>query len=88
MSDPADLLFEVDTPLGFSVRVSRSYWKFLVTIKHPAMFGREVDVQTALSQLDEVRRSRIDPDVYYSISRTPLAAGYALFAGDSMAMGF
>ncbi len=40
---PADdvLLFEVDTPLGFRVRVTRSYWELIVTIKHLAMRGHE-----------------------------------------------
>ena len=30
-----NLLFEVSTPLGFTVRVSRAYWEVIVTIKHP-----------------------------------------------------
>lgn len=37
MSDtlPSDqLLFEVLTPLGFRVRVTRAYWELIVTIKH------------------------------------------------------
>ncbi len=62
-NDPDDLLFEVDTPLGFRVRVGRAYWEFLVTNKHPAMAGREAEVQAALSQPDEVRRSRTDANV-------------------------
>jgi hypothetical protein len=61
--DLGDLLFEVDTPLGFRVRVSRAYWLFIVTDKHPVMAGREGDVQEALAQPDEIRRSRSDPNV-------------------------
>jgi len=43
-----DLLFEVLTPLGFSVRVTRSYWELICTIKHPIMAGRETDVKATL----------------------------------------
>jgi len=59
-----DILFEAPTPLGFSVRVTHSYWELIVTIKHPVMRGREVDVQDALQTPDEIRRSRGDPAVY------------------------
>ena len=50
MSDepPSDeMLFEVLTPLDFRVRVTRSYWKLIVSDKHPAMRGREADVRDA-----------------------------------------
>jgi len=59
-----DLLFEVSTPLGFEVRVSRSYWELIVTVKHPVMAGREADVRETLEHPDEVRQSRSDPAVY------------------------
>jgi ABC-type ATPase with predicted acetyltransferase domain len=59
-----DLLFQVLTPLNFYVRVTRSYWEYIVTVKHPAMAGREKDVQTVLQTPDEIRVSRNDPNVY------------------------
>jgi hypothetical protein len=59
-----DLLFEVLTPLGFRVRVTTEYWQVIVTIKHPAMFGREEDVREALQNPDEIRLSKTDPSVY------------------------
>jgi hypothetical protein len=62
MSD--DLLFQVLTPLNFSIRVTRSYWEYIVSIKHPAMTGREKDVQDALQVPDEIRVSRSDSNVY------------------------
>jgi hypothetical protein len=43
-----DILFEVATPLGFSGRVTRTYWELIVTVKHPVMHGREADVQSVL----------------------------------------
>jgi len=57
-------LFEVDTPLGFAVRCTVAYWRFIVSDKHPIMAGREEDVQKILGDPDVVRRSRQDPEVY------------------------
>jgi hypothetical protein len=59
-----DLFFEVATPLDFSVRVTRNYWELIIAIKHPVMRGREADVQDALREPDEIRRSRNDPAVH------------------------
>jgi hypothetical protein len=55
-------LFAVETPLGFTVRVSRRYWDTIVT-KHPDMAARVVDVELALRSPEEIRRSRRDPAV-------------------------
>lgn len=59
-----DLLFEVNTPLGVKVRITNTYWDYLIKIKHPAMRGREEIVQEILLSPDEIRRSRADEDVY------------------------
>ena len=59
-----DLLFEVSTPLGFSVRCTRAYWEFIVTYKHPVLAGREKEVEETLRDPDQVRRSRKDPKVF------------------------
>ena len=59
-----ELLFEVVTPLGFQVRVTRAYWELIVTIKHPVMAGRESDVQEVLRNPDEIRQSKTDSAVY------------------------
>jgi hypothetical protein len=66
-----DLFFEVITPLGFSVRVTRNYRELIVTIKHPVMRGCETDVQNSLREPDEIRRSRNNPTVhlFYRIER-------------------
>jgi hypothetical protein len=45
-----DLLFEALTPLGFRVRVSRSYWAMIVTVKHPVMAGHEAEVKETLKE--------------------------------------
>ena len=59
-----EVLFEVLTPLGFRVRVTRAYWELIVTVKHPAMAGHEQDVKEALQHPSEIRQSRSDADVY------------------------
>ena len=59
----ADVLFEVRTPLGFSVLVTRSRWEVIATIKHPVMADRESRVRAALESPDEIRRSRTDSEV-------------------------
>ena len=64
MSEEKEILFEVMTPLGFQVRVTKAYWELIVTIKHPIMAGREEDVKKALAQPDEIRQSKSDEMVF------------------------
>lgn len=67
MSKPSsndEIVFDVETPLGFSVRTTASYWLAITSIKHPALRGREMDVKMTLSHPDEVRLSKNDPKVY------------------------
>ena len=65
IGSPADeLLFEVSTPLSFTVRVSRACWEVIVTIKHPVMAGCEAMVRDVLARPEEVRVSRSDDAVY------------------------
>src|SRR6266487_5206184 len=59
-----DILFEVSTPLGFRVRITHSYWEFIVTVKHPVMRERATEVQDVLRSPDEIRRSRSDSAVF------------------------
>lgn len=57
------LVFEIITPLGFTVRCTRQYWNFIASEKHPTLAGQEQAVAQVLSDPDEVRRSRKDPAV-------------------------
>ena len=59
-----DLLFQVDTPLEFSVRTTIHYWNYLVAEKHETLRGRESDIAEALGDPSEVRRSRRDSSVF------------------------
>ncbi len=58
------ILFEVTTPLGFQVRVTKRYWRIITELKHPVMQGREDDVKSALQNPSEIRRSKKDAQVY------------------------
>lgn len=58
------LLFEVLTPLGFTVHVTKRYWQLIVDVKHPVMLGQEESIKKALSDPDEIRQSRRDRGVY------------------------
>ena len=59
-----ELLFKVDTPLGFSVRVTKTVWALITSVKHPVMAGKEEPVRETLQSPNEIRVSRIDSSVY------------------------
>lgn len=63
MSDDDEVLFEVETPLGFRVRTTVGYWRQIATVKHPVMAERLEAVRLALLSPDEVRQSRSDREV-------------------------
>jgi len=79
-ASPGELLFEVLTPLGFRVRVTRAYWNLIVTIKHPVMAGREEQVKDTLQNPSEIRQSKSDPVCICSIKWNELGAGYVPFS--------
>ncbi len=59
-----DILFEVETPLGFKVRVTKDYWRMITTQKHPVMEGKEEIVRDTIRDPEEIRQSKSDPSVY------------------------
>lgn len=59
-----NIFFQVKTPLGISIRTTKEYWNYLVGIKHRVMEGKEDIVKDTLSQPNEIRRSKIDEDVF------------------------
>lgn len=63
VAEPGDLLFEVQTPLGFRIRIASARWNLITSVKHPAMLGRELEVKDALEVPDEVRQSRSNETV-------------------------
>ena len=70
-SNTEKLLFEVTTPLDFTVRVTATYWDMIETIKHPVMAGFENNVIETLANPEQIRASRSDPNVFlfYKIQR-------------------
>ena len=82
--DP-DLLFEVVTPLGFTVRVTRERWQLITTAKHPVMVGREDVVKVTLQNPEQVRQSRSDAQVllfYYPEGSSRWVCAVATRAAD------
>jgi hypothetical protein len=55
-------MFEILTPLNFTVRTSAAYWQKLI-VKHPDMAELCDLVQETLRDPDEIRRSSQDPNV-------------------------
>jgi len=59
-----DNIFAVQTPLGFAVRVTNTYWDIIISTKHPVMRGKESKVKEALENPDQIRKSKSDPNVF------------------------
>ncbi len=59
--------FEVTCVLGKRISVTASYWRKIIRFKHPALAGKEAQVQQTLTDADEVRESKADSTVklYY-----------------------
>jgi hypothetical protein len=64
METSTELLFEVMTPLGFSVHTTPAYWEMITKVKHPNMAGRLDDVKETLEKPDEIRVSKRVLNVY------------------------
>jgi len=59
-----EILFLVDTPIGFQVQTTSSYWELITTIKHPVMEGKLEDVKETLTDPDAIHLSKSDCQVY------------------------
>jgi hypothetical protein len=62
-NDPV-LLFEADTPIGFTVRVTRERWLLITTLKHPVMAGCEEEVRATLETPEQIHRSQKNENVF------------------------
>ena len=69
-----ETLFEVVSKLNKRIRVSKSYWDYIVSVKHPSMYGLQGSVKSSLIEPFEIRRSKRDPSVhlYYGKFRSRL----------------
>ena len=63
----SSLRFSVVCVLGKRISVTEAYWQKIITIKHPSMAGKDLEVRQTLADADEVRESRSDSQVrmYY-----------------------
>jgi hypothetical protein len=55
VKESEELLFKESTPLGFEVSVTKSYWEYITTSKHPHIKGMESDIITTLKAPDFIR---------------------------------
>lgn len=65
------ICFEIETPLGFTVRTTDTYWKKIIT-KHPDIADIEDLVHQTLQSPDEVRKSSRDEGIllFYRLRKT------------------
>jgi len=63
------ILFEIRTPLGVKIRITKNYWNYLIEIKHPIMKGKEDLVREVLVAPDEIRGSTVDENVHLYYKR-------------------
>lgn len=61
---PPKLKFEVTSSLGKRIRISEEYWQKIIETKHPVMAGQDELVKQALTNPEQVRRSRKDAAVH------------------------
>ncbi|GEM_PF-6322892 len=54
-----DLLFEVQTKLGFSVRVTKNYRELIVAIKRPVLRRREQDIRKVFEEPDAIKEGEL-----------------------------
>lgn len=59
-----DTLFAVTTPLEYTIRTTKTYWQYLVKVKHPCMSNKEDVVKESLKSPDKICKSTIDSTVY------------------------
>lgn len=59
-----NILFDIKTHIGFSVHCTKQYWEFISLQKHPSLKNHLEKIKHALSDPDEIRRSKKDKNVY------------------------
>ena len=63
MTGEPEWVFLIETPIGFTVRSTHSYWNTISTTKHPVMMKKLDEVKLTLSNPDEIRQSRVDSQI-------------------------
>lgn len=60
----SEILFEIKTPLDRTVRTTKQYWNYLVSVKHRVMENKEAIVKAVLLDPDSIRKSKIDENIF------------------------
>lgn len=60
----SEQFFQVVSKLKRRIRISKSYWDYVVNVKHPSLRGMEDLVKKSLAEPIEVRRSKRDSSVH------------------------
>ena len=58
------LIFQVTSPLGYRVRLTRDRWREIVRYKHPALAGHERELRSCVEAPKLIRQSAKDPNVH------------------------
>jgi len=58
------MLWKIATPLNIKIRTTKQYWDYLINVKHRVMKGKEKIIKEVLYNPDEIRKSKIDKDVF------------------------
>jgi hypothetical protein len=58
------LIFQVTSPLGYSVSLTRDRWREIVRYKHPALAGHERLLRICVESPKLIRQSAKDPNVH------------------------
>ncbi len=64
MTGRDDLFFDVTTPLGFRVYTTKTYWEYIISIKHPYIKSMKPDAIATLKNPDFIRQGKSDENVY------------------------
>lgn len=62
--DVEKVVFAVETPLNVKIRTTKTYWRIITTIKHPSIAKYTKEEKEALSNPDQIRRSKQDIRVH------------------------
>jgi hypothetical protein len=61
------ILFEIQTSNGIKIRTTSSYWKKIISFKHPVIANKQNEVKETLKNPEQIRKSKQDSKVllYY-----------------------
>ena len=57
-------IFQVTSPLGYRVSLTRDRWREIVRYKHPALAGHERELRSCVEAPKLIRQSVKDPNVH------------------------